>query len=133
MSLVRFRPEAPPADLAHLVERDLAKVEVAGSSPVIRSIDPKAIAFGSFVFSPVPRKPKTFRRNHVKVKRLPYRRLVKIRLSIDRRGEKTKITEQTPKRGAKPPFARGYDEVETTPCRMTLFGALHILLPYPKE
>ena len=26
-----------PADLAHLVERDLAKVEVAGSSPVIRS------------------------------------------------------------------------------------------------
>ena len=44
MSLVRFRPEAPRyvrltfADLAHLVERDLAKVEVAGSSPVIRSI-----------------------------------------------------------------------------------------------
>ena len=27
----------PSADLAHLVERDLAKVEVAGSSPVIRS------------------------------------------------------------------------------------------------
>ena len=26
------------ADLAHLVERNLAKVEVAGSSPVIRSI-----------------------------------------------------------------------------------------------
>ena len=48
MSLVRFRPEAPRiwksafhiqyADLAHLVERHLAKVEVAGSSPVIRSI-----------------------------------------------------------------------------------------------
>ena len=37
MSLVRFRPEAPYADLAHLVERDLAKVEVAGSIPVIRS------------------------------------------------------------------------------------------------
>ena len=46
VSLVRFRPEAPfpeiyilflAADLAHLVERDLAKVEVAGSSPVIRS------------------------------------------------------------------------------------------------
>ena len=38
MSLVRFRPEAPyNADLAHLVERNLAKVEVAGSSPVIRS------------------------------------------------------------------------------------------------
>ena len=27
------------ADLAHLVERDLAKVEVAGSSPVIRSTE----------------------------------------------------------------------------------------------
>ena len=27
------------ADLAHLVERDLAKVEVAGSRPVIRSIN----------------------------------------------------------------------------------------------
>ena len=26
------------ADLAHLAERDLAKVEVAGSNPVIRSI-----------------------------------------------------------------------------------------------
>ena len=38
MSLVRFRSEAPFfADLAHLVERNLAKVEVAGSSPVIRS------------------------------------------------------------------------------------------------
>ena len=38
VSLVRFRPEAPhSADLAHLVERHLAKVEVAGSSPVIRS------------------------------------------------------------------------------------------------
>ena len=29
---------AKDADLAHLVERDLAKVEVAGSNPVIRSI-----------------------------------------------------------------------------------------------
>ena len=37
--MVRFRPEAPIfADVAHLVERHLAKVEVAGSSPVIRSI-----------------------------------------------------------------------------------------------
>ena len=36
MSLVQFRSEAP-ADLAHLVERHLAKVEVAGSNPVIRS------------------------------------------------------------------------------------------------
>ena len=34
----RYRNKVrPPADLAHLVERDLAKVEVAGSSPVIRS------------------------------------------------------------------------------------------------
>ena len=31
------RVPAVSADLAHLVERDLAKVEVAGSSPVIRS------------------------------------------------------------------------------------------------
>ena len=30
------------ADLAHLVERNLAKVEVAGSSPVIRSKNRKA-------------------------------------------------------------------------------------------
>ena len=30
-----------PADLAHLVERHLAKVEVAGSSPVIRSKNKK--------------------------------------------------------------------------------------------
>ena len=37
MSVVRFHPEAPCADVAHLVERHLAKVEVAGSSPVIRS------------------------------------------------------------------------------------------------
>ena len=37
MSVVRFRPKAPYADVAHLVERNLAKVEVAGSSPVIRS------------------------------------------------------------------------------------------------
>ena len=38
MSLVRFRSEAPFADLAHLVERHLAKVEVASSSLVVRSI-----------------------------------------------------------------------------------------------
>ena len=38
VSLVRFRSEAPTfADLAHLVERHLAKVEVASSSLVIRS------------------------------------------------------------------------------------------------
>ena len=39
-----------PADLAHLVERHLAKVEVAGSSPVIRSNGkrtPKAVSFFS--------------------------------------------------------------------------------------
>ena len=37
MSLVRFRLWAPLADLAHLVERHLAKVEVASSSLVARS------------------------------------------------------------------------------------------------
>ena len=66
MSLVQFRPEAPnqeqtqcritcvafaieksDADLAHLVERNLAKVEVAGSTPVIRS---KGLPWG---FSPI--------------------------------------------------------------------------------
>ena len=37
MSLVRFRPKAPSAGLAHLAERHLAKVEVASSSLVTRS------------------------------------------------------------------------------------------------
>ena len=37
MSLVRFRLWAPFAGLAHLVERHLAKVEVASSSLVARS------------------------------------------------------------------------------------------------
>ena len=41
---------AKDADLAHLVERDLAKVEVAGSNPVIRSIRFDAIIkYGSVV------------------------------------------------------------------------------------
>ena len=55
MSLVRFRPEAPfSADLAHLVERDLAKVEVAGSSPVIRSIIKKEeMQISSFLFGSI--------------------------------------------------------------------------------
>ena len=35
--LKHYKSSALDADLAHLVERDLAKVEVAGSSPVIRS------------------------------------------------------------------------------------------------
>ena len=38
------------ADLAHLVERHLAKVEVAGSSPVIRSIR-KSTQSGAFFIS----------------------------------------------------------------------------------
>ena len=51
MSLVRFRPEAPQnADLAHLVERRLAKAKVAGSSPVIRSIKNKAPQKWCFAF-----------------------------------------------------------------------------------
>ncbi len=37
------------ADLAHLVERDLAKVEVAGSSPVIRSKKIQAYELGFFI------------------------------------------------------------------------------------
>ena len=49
MSLVQFRPEAPYADLAHLVERDLAKVEVAGSSPVIRSKKFQVVGLGIFL------------------------------------------------------------------------------------
>ena len=40
-----------PADLAHLVERDLAKVEVAGSIPVIRSIQ-KGLLKTSFLAVP---------------------------------------------------------------------------------
>ena len=36
------------ADLAHLVERHLAKVEVAGSSPVIRSIKSKSFGLDFF-------------------------------------------------------------------------------------
>ena len=41
------------ADLAHLVERDLAKVEVAGSSPVIRSIGlmQKTFCFLPFIYA----------------------------------------------------------------------------------
>ena len=39
MSVVQFHSEAPFADLAHLVERHLAKVEVASSSLVIRSTE----------------------------------------------------------------------------------------------
>ena len=38
------------ADLAHLVERRLAKAKVAGSSPVIRSIKSKDTQMGVFVF-----------------------------------------------------------------------------------
>ena len=37
-TILYVEKNSPSADLAHLVERDLAKVEVAGSSPVIRSI-----------------------------------------------------------------------------------------------
>ena len=39
------------ADLAHLVERDLAKVEVAGSSPVIRSTESKSNGLDFFVIT----------------------------------------------------------------------------------
>ena len=55
VSLVRFRPEAPQnADLAHLVERRLAKAKVAGSSPVIRSIIKKEeMQISSFLFGSI--------------------------------------------------------------------------------
>ena len=46
MSLVRFRLWAPFAGLAHLVERHLAKVEVASSSLVARSRVNQDIRFG---------------------------------------------------------------------------------------
>ena len=50
VSLVRFRSEAPQfADVAHLVERHLAKVEVAGSSPVIRS-KKRCLPYGKHYF-----------------------------------------------------------------------------------
>ena len=49
--MVRFRPEAPKnADVAHLVERHLAKVEVAGSSPVIRSKTKALVLYKCFYF-----------------------------------------------------------------------------------
>ena len=51
MSLVRFRPKAPFADVAHLVERHLAKVEVAGSSPVIRSKSKVSVTQVLFYFT----------------------------------------------------------------------------------
>ena len=38
------------ADLAHLVERNFPKVEVAGSSPVIRSITASVLQFSSDAF-----------------------------------------------------------------------------------
>ena len=44
MSVVQVHSEAPPAGIAHLVERSLAKAEVAGSSPVSRSTKNKAAA-----------------------------------------------------------------------------------------
>ena len=54
------------ADLAHLVERDLAKVEVAGSSPVIRSKTQKSRPNGRLfcVFAPITgaKKPPSRRR-----------------------------------------------------------------------
>ena len=40
-----------PAEVAHLVEHDLAKVGVAGSSPVFRSDDPLLTKRGFFFCS----------------------------------------------------------------------------------
>ena len=41
-----------PADVAQLVERNLAKVEVAGSNPVVRSIGIPALRAGIFSLGP---------------------------------------------------------------------------------
>ena len=49
MSLVQLRPEAPDAGVAHLVERHLAKVEVASSSLVTRSKQKRNV-FVAFLF-----------------------------------------------------------------------------------
>ena len=46
-AIVFFAPRSlgsgAPADVAQLVERNLAKVEVAGSSPVVRSREPMGL------------------------------------------------------------------------------------------
>ena len=55
MSLVQLRPEAPDAGVAHLVERHLAKVEVASSSLVTRSKKKDATKVASFLFGPADR------------------------------------------------------------------------------
>ena len=52
MSLVQLRPEAPYAGVAHLVERHLAKVEVASSSLVGRSKEMKPRGLGSKEMKP---------------------------------------------------------------------------------
>ena len=48
------------ADVAQLVERDLAKVEVAGSSPVVRSKDGGLIAFIDVPKSRIPPRSRDF-------------------------------------------------------------------------
>ena len=54
MSVVQLHSEAPFAGIAHLVERRLAKAEVAGSSPVSRS-NKNEMAFGHLIFIRVKR------------------------------------------------------------------------------
>ena len=46
------------AEVAHLVEHDLAKVGVAGSSPVFRSVIHQLITGGFFLHLKVPEVPK---------------------------------------------------------------------------
>ena len=50
ISCVFFAKNTHPAAVAHLVERHLAKVEVAGSSPVIRSIKSVQLMYWFFYF-----------------------------------------------------------------------------------
>ena len=45
------------AEVAHLVEHDLAKVGVAGSSPVFRSADPSVSGWWIFFTLPFPDTP----------------------------------------------------------------------------
>ena len=56
------------ADLAHLVERNLAKVEVAGSSPVIRSKQKTEGRTMFFLFSFLERDIDTLKQIHAKDK-----------------------------------------------------------------
>ena len=54
--MLRQPAECVPADLAHLVERDLAKVEVAGSIPVIRSTNKGTLTRSLYIFGTIAKR-----------------------------------------------------------------------------